>query len=685
MSYRLGVDVGGTFTDLLLFGERSQTLTLEKVPTSVDDQARGIAEGIDKIMQAADAHTSEISMFLHSTTAATNAILEHKGVKTALVTTEGFRDVLHIMRQDRPKLYDFFLHRPRPLVPRHLRFEVPERVLYTGEVHKAVDEQAVVSIARTIKEHEVRAIAICLLHSYANPAHEQLVRDLLRRECPHIHISISAEILPEIREYDRTSTTVINAYVLPIVSRYLDNLSQRLQSMGMNRPVHVMQSNGGIMPSSLAGVKSAATILSGPAAGVWGGVALAKQAGLRDIITVDMGGTSFDICLAHQGEPKISHGCQIAGHSLKTPMLDIHAIGAGGGSIAWIDDGGALKVGPQSAAARPGPVCYAKGGTEPTVTDANLMLGRLNADFFLGGEMSIDIAAARRAIEQRLAKPLDMDPLEVAEGIIRVVNASMAKGIRFVSVEKGHDPRDFTLVCFGGNGPLHAAELAQELGIPQVMIPFAPGVNCAYGLLVADFRYDYATTYLRKLAEVDLAKMNAVYDELEQSSRQKMIDDGISEDKVVLTRTLDVRYLGQGHELEVAFDGGVITRESLAAVKARFDDLHKQQYGFCSPDEAAQIVNIRITCIGLVSKPEIREQPADRKSAEPAIKNRRDVFIGGQFRETTIYDRGLLEPGMEIHGPAVIEQKDSTTLLLPGNVGRIDGYKNILIGVKVEE
>ena len=683
MSYRLGVDVGGTFTDLLLFDEISQSLTLEKVPTSVDDQDRGIAEGMEKIIRSADARTSDITMFLHGTTAATNAILEHKGVKTALVTTEGFRDVLHIMRQDRPKLYDFFLHRPEPLVPRHLRFEVPERILYTGEVHAAVDEEAVISIAQAMKKHEVRAVAVCLLHSYANPAHEQIVRDVLQQECPDIHISISSEILPEIREYDRTSTTVINVYVLPIVSRYLDNLSRRLQSMGMDIPVHVMQSSGGVMPSSLASQKSAATILSGPAAGVWGGVALAKQTGLRDVITVDMGGTSFDICLAQQGEPKIGHGCHIAGHSLKTPMLDIHAIGAGGGSIAWIDDGGALKVGPQSAGADPGPVCYAKGGTEPTVTDANLLLGRLNPDFFLGGEMSIDSDAARRAIEERLAKPLGMDPLEVAEGVIRVVNASMVKGIRFVSVEKGHDPRDFALVCFGGNGPLHAAELARELRIPQVMIPFAPGVNCAYGLLVADFRYDYATTYLQKLGEVDLAKMNAAYDKLEQSARQKMIDDGISRENIVLSRALDLRYLGQGHELEVPFDGGVISRESLAAAKARFDDLHQKQYGFCSGDQAAQIVNIRITCIGLVAKPEIREQSGGHKSAEPAIKNRRDVFIGGQFRKTTIYDRELLEPGMEIWGPAIIEQKDSTTLLLPDNVGRIDGYRNILIDLRV--
>lgn len=679
MSYRLGVDVGGTFTDLLLFDQRSGALTLEKVPTTVDDQARGITEGLAKVTKQVGGDASEIAMFLHGTTVATNAIIEQKGVRTALVTTNGFRDVLHIMRQDRPKLYDFFTHRPAPLVPRRLRFEVPERILWTGEIHQALDEDALIPIARRIREEGVQAVAVCLLHSYANPVHEQHTREILQRECPGISISLSSEVLPEIREYDRTSTTVINVYVLPIVSRYLDNLSRQLQSMGMERPVNVMQSNGGIMPSSVAGQKSAATILSGPAAGVWGGVALARQAGLDNVITVDMGGTSFDICLARQGKPKISHGCQIAGHTLKTPMLDIHAIGAGGGSIAWIDQGGVLKVGPRSAGADPGPVCYGRGGEEPTVTDANLVLRRLNPDFFLGGDMSIDVKASQKVIDRKLAGPLGMDALQVAEGIIRVINASMVKGIRYVSVEKGHDPRDFALVCFGGNGPLHAVELARELGIRRVMIPFAPGVNCAYGLLVADFRYDYSTTYLCPLAAVDLAELNRVYGDVESSSRKKIIDDGISPENVVVSRSIDLRYVGQGHELEVPFDAGHITKGSLAAAENRFNELHHQQYGYSSAGESTEIVNLRVACWGKVSKPEISEQPATGTSLESAAKGTWDVYIGGEFLKTTIYSRERLESGAEIVGPAVIEQKDSTTLLLPDSVGRIDGYKNILI------
>ena len=682
MSYRLGVDVGGTFTDLLLFDEGTKKIFLEKVPTTVENQAVGIIDGVEKIAAAAGIRPSEVAFLLHGTTVATNAILEKKGVKTALITTEGFRDVLHIMRQDRPKLYDFFTHRPEPLVPRRLRFEVPERILHTGEVHQELDEEKLRPIVREIKRQKVEAVAVCLLHSFANPVHEQKIRDYLRRECPQTYISISSEILPEIREYDRTSTTVINVYVLPIVDRYLKNLSRRLREIALERPVHVMQSSGGIMPSSLAAQKSACTILSGPAAGVWGGVALAKQAGLANAITVDMGGTSFDICLAHKGKPKFAHQCQIAGHALKVPMIDIHAIGAGGGSIAWIDRGGVLKVGPQSAGADPGPACYGKGGTEPTVTDANLVLGRLDADGFLGGRMKIDPAAAHRAIEKKLARRLGMDVLEVAEGIVKVVNASMVKGIRFVSVEKGYDPRDFALVCFGGNGPLHAVELAEELSIPRIMIPFAPGVNCAYGLLVADFRYDYVTTYLRKPATVDLKEINALCKELERTAADKMAGDGVAHKDIVVSRSVDLRYVGQGYELEVPLGGGRITRKSLAQIESRFNQLHRKQYGYSAERDPTEIVNLRIACVGLVSKPRIPKQRGGERSPAKALSGRRDVFLRGRFRMTAVYDRDRLRPGHVVGGPAIVQQKDSTTLLFPGNVGRVDGYGNIIIDIK---
>ena len=681
MSYRLGVDVGGTFTDLMLFDEGSKAIALEKVPTTAPDQATGIVDGVEKITSAAGISPSDITMFLHGTTVATNAILEKKGVRTALITTRGFGDVLHIMRQNRPKLYDFFEQRPLPLVPRDLRFELPERVLFTGEVQKELDKKKLGPIVRAIRKQNVKAVAVCLLHSYANPVHEQQVRQAMQDACPDVYVSISSEILPEIREYERTSTTVINVYVLPIVYKYLDTLLSKLREVGLSRTVHVMQSSGGIMPSSMAGEKSACTILSGPAAGVLGGVALAKEAGLENAITVDMGGTSFDICLARGGKPKFAHQCEIAGHVLKIPMIDIHAIGAGGGSVAWIDRGGVLKVGPQSAGADPGPACYGKGGKDPTVTDANLVLKRLNPEFFLGGEMEIDAAAAHSAIEKKLAKPLGMKVLDVAEGIIRIVNASMVKGIRYVSVEKGHDPREFGLVCFGGNGPLHAVELARDLEVPRAVIPFAPGVNCAYGLLAADFRYDYVQTYLRKLDTADLKEVNALQSRLDAAAYDKMTADGIGREQVAVSRSIDLRYQGQGYEIDVALASGRITRKKLRDAEARFHRAHKQSYGFSSEDEPTEIVNLRVACLGEVSKPSLPRRRIESADPGEALKGRREVFVAGRFRKAAVYDRDRLHAGAVVKGPAIIEQKDSTTMLLPGDVGRIDGFMNIIIDV----
>ena len=682
MSYRLGVDVGGTFTDLLLFDEQSREMTLAKVPSTPANQALGIMAGLENIAEQAGIEAREIAFFMHGTTAATNAILEGKGAKTALIVTEGFRDVLHIMRQDRPKLYDFFARRPDPLVPRHLRFEVPERILYTGEVQRPLDERKLQRIVQAIKKQQVQAVAVCLLHSYVNPIHEQRVRDILAAALPQLDVCLSSEVLPEIKEYERMSTTAMNACVVPIVDKYLKDLQARLRGLGLTRTIHVMQSNGGIMPSSLAGQKSARTILSGPAAGVLGGVALAKQAGFGNVITVDMGGTSFDICLAHKGQPRFTRASEIGGHALGIPMIDIHTIGAGGGSIAWIDRGGVLKVGPQSGGADPGPVCYGKGGKQPTVTDANLVLGRLNPAYFLGGDMEVDEQAAHRTIEQQLAKPLGLDVHEVAEGIIRVVNANMVRGTRFVSVEKGYDPREFALVCFGGNGPLHGAELAEELGIPQVLVPFAPGVNCAYGLLMADFRHDYVRTWVSKLADVRPGDLTGLYGELENAARERMKDDSVPGKDIVFRRSVDVRYHGQGYELEVPVASGRITGKQLRAIENRFHSLHKRSYGFSRRDEGTEVVNLRVTALGLVSKPALRRERLAAADPRDALKERRQVFLRGRYRRTAIYDRDRLPPGAAIKGPAIIEQKDSTTLLFPGHSAEIDAYGNIIIRVK---
>jgi N-methylhydantoinase A len=677
MSYRLGVDVGGTFTDLLLFDEQKKRITLTKVPTTPENQALGIMNAVEQITQQVGIAPDDIKFFIHGTTVATNALLERKGVKTALIVTEGFRDVLHIMRQDRPKLYDFFTRRPEPFVPRHLRFEVPERILYTGQIQRELDERKLQRVVEEIRKQDVKSVAVCLLHSYVNPIHEERIKELLKTECPEVDVSISSEILPEIKEYERMSTTVINAYVLPIVDRYLNLLENQLNQIGIHSTVHVMQSNAGIMPSSLASQKSVCTILSGPAAGVLGGAGLARQAGIENVITVDMGGTSFDICLIPQGGLKFTRESEIGGYALKVPMIDMHTIGAGGGSIAWIDSGGVLKVGPQSAGADPGPVCYGKGGTEPTVTDANLVLDRLNADYFLGGEMEVDKQAAYKAIEKRLAEPLGMSVLEVAEGIIKVVNATMVKGIRFVSVEKGYDPREFSLVCFGGNGPVHAVELAEELGIGRMIIPFAPGVNCAYGLLIADFRHDYVKTWVRKTSEASLKEINALYADLEKTARDRMSGDQIAEENIIITRSLDMRYCGQGYELEVPVASGEIRKRALESLENTFHKLHKKSYGFSKDEEPTEIVNLRIACLGVVPKPEIGREPLSEEDPKKALKGERDVFLKGRYHKTAIYDRERLHPGAFITGPAIIEQKDSTTLLFPGNSGRVDEYRNI--------
>ena len=681
MSYRLGVDVGGTFTDIMLFDESTKKMTLSKVPTTVENPAMGIINGVEKITRLSNITSDEITLFMHGTTAATNAVLEGKGAKTALIVTEGFRDILHIMRQDRPKLYDFFAMRPLPLAPRHLRFEAAERILHTGQVLKKLDESQIKKIIKRIKHHKVQAVAICLLHSYCNPAHEQRIKELLLRDCPGLYVSISSEVLPKIKEYERMSTTVINAYVLPIIKSYLGDLSRRLADIGVKRTVHIMQSNAGIIPSSMASTMSANTILSGPAAGVLGGVAIAKQAGVKNVITVDMGGTSFDICLAYQGKPKITSGSEIGGHALMIPMVDIHTIGAGGGSIAWIDSGGVLKVGPQSAGANPGPVCYKKNGTEPTVTDANLVLGRLNPEYFLGGQMEVDKDASYKAIETKLAKPLGMSVFEVAEGIVRIVNTSMVKGIRYVSVEKGYDPREFALVCFGGNGPVHSAELAEELAVPQIIIPFAPGVNCAYGLLIADFRCDFVRTYLKKLSRIDLEEINSLYKDMEDLARGKMKDEGFSPREIIINRTVDMRYLGQSYELEVPTGPDRITRKELEAVRNRFDLLHNKSYGFSKTDEPTEIVNLRVACTGVVHKAQLKKAKLAGANPQAALKGRRKVFMKGQFRQTSIYDRNKLMPGNQIKGPAIIEQKDSTTVLFPENVAQIDSFRNIVVKI----
>ena len=682
MPHVLGVDVGGTFTDLALFEQETGQLILTKVPSTPADPSEGVINGLRQLVEQHGISPHFITFLIHGTTVATNAVLEGKGVPTALLATQGFGDILDIVRQDRPRLYDWRAMRPPPLVPRSLRWEVAERTLYDGREALPLDEGQVRQIILQIRELGITSIAVCYLHSYANPAHEQRTAELIAGEYPEASVSLSSEILPEIKEYERTSTTVMNATVMPIVERYLSRLSQATADMGVASRLHVMQSNGGIMTAETAGHKSVNTILSGLAGGVLGGVTLAREAGFEHIITIDMGGTSFDISLAYQGQIRFSRESEIGGHAITVPMIDVHTLGAGGGSIAWIDAGGALRVGPQSAGADPGPACYGHGGRRPTVTDANLVLGRLNPGYLLGGAVTLHPDLARQAIQQEVADPLGMSLEQAAEGILKIVNANMLKGIRVVSVERGYDPREFTVIAFGGGGPVHAAELARELGAGMVMVPLAPGITSAIGLLMADFRHDYTRTFLQTTDVIEFDGLNETFAQLEKRATVQLLEESVPAGDILLLRSVEMCYRGQGHSLEVSVPAGRLDEGSLHTINEAFHRQHQVTYGYSRPEEVTEFVNLRLAGIGQLPKP--RQQPArpGGKDPSPAVIGRRKVYFDGQWHETPIYSRDLLRHGNRLEGPAIVEQLDSTTMILPGQKAKIDALGNILIAVQ---
>ncbi len=681
---KLGVDVGGTFTDLVTIDEKTKKINITKVPSTPQSPDQGVMSGIKKVINLFSFRPEEIDFLIHGTTVATNALIERKGVDAALLVTEGFRDVLHIARQIRPKLYDFFERRPDPFIPRELRFEIPERILFTGEIKKPLDEDAVRFVARQIAEREIKVAAICFLHSYANPVHEKRAREILLKEVPGLKVSISSEVLPEFKEYERMSTTVINAYVMPIVERYLQQLRAGLKRIGVRSDLHIMQSNGGVMTSETASQKSVHTVLSGPAAGVLGGVTLAKMVGVENVITIDMGGTSFDVSLTHRGKPTFTTESEIVGHIIKIPMIDIKTLGAGGGSIAWVDQGGALQVGPHSAGADPGPACYNRGGKEPTVTDANLVLGYLNPNYFLGGEIELDVGLAKEAIEKKIARPMGLSLEEAAEGIIRVVNSTMIRGIRMVSVERGYDPRDFAMICFGGAGPVHGVRLAQELNIPKLIIPPGPGVVCALGLLMADFRHDYSQTFLHPLWNLEASRLLLGFRALEEKAIQQMTRDRVSEKDVLLQRSMDLRYAGQGYELELPIPYKDYDQKDLESFCYQFSQLHRERYGYSMADDTVEIVNLRLTAIGGLSKPVIEEETPTGDDPKQALKGTRRIYMDGIFKDAAVYERGKLRCGNEIHPPAIIEQFDSTTVLVPGYKALVDKFRNLIVECQKE-
>jgi len=652
---RLGVDVGGTFTDVAL--ATGDDLVTAKVPTTAD-QSVGVVDGVRTACETAGIDPSDVDEFTHAMTVSVNALLEETGARTALVTTEGFRDVLEIGRQDRPALYDRSAQGAAPLVPRRRRFEVPERTTpagVTADGGTAVDEAAVREVAAEIRDCEAESVAVSLLHAYADPTNERRVAEILDEELD-VPVSASHEVLAEFREYERTSTTVVDAYVTPVIEGYLGRLTREAVELGLPEPL-VMQANGGVADADTVREHAVTTSMSGPAAGVVGANAAAggvvAERDLDGLVTFDMGGTSSDVSLVRDGEAERTTDAEINGRPVRTPMVDVTTVGAGGGSVAWVDDGGALRVGPRSAGAEPGPACYGKGGTEPTVTDANLVLGYVGADTDLGGEVSLDAAAARDALAD-LADDAGMSgPVEAARGVYRVTNANMARAIRLATVERGHDPRGFGLVAFGGAGPMHAAALADDLGVGTVVVPPACGVLSAYGLLAADEKHDAVRTFRTPLAEADPERVDARYDDLEAEALAETRDPDVT----AVRRQADLRYGGQSFELTVPVDGSF----EPDAVAERFHDAHESTYGY-RMDDPVDLVTLRVTATAERDDP-ATAQP-DGTEVDPAVREAR-FGPDGDVHETAVHRRSALPVGRTVRGPAVVEGAQSTVVVPP--------------------
>jgi N-methylhydantoinase A len=653
-------------------------LVITKTPTTPADPARGFLAGVEKALGLAGARPAALTQVLHGTTIATNAILEGTGVPTALLVTDGFRDALEIGRHDIPRHANMFAWQkpPRP-VPPELVFEIPERVGADGEELAPLDEAAVRSAARSLRAAGVTSVAICFLHSYASPAHERAAREVLLAEDPDCAVSLSSDVLPVFREYERAMATALNASVLPIVGHYVARLEGELRARGIAAPLRVMKSNGGVVGADVVRGQPIHTALSGPAAGVIGARLVGQAAGFANLISVDVGGTSADVCLIRGGEIEVTAEGRVGVWPLHVPMIDVHTIGAGGGSIARVGEDGALTVGPQSAGAVPGPVCYATGGEEPTVTDAHLVLGRIPPSL-AGGEIRLDVEAARRAILDRIARPLGLSLEAAASGILQIVDNNMVGAIRLVSVERGHDPRDFALVPFGGAGPLHGGSLAAWLGMRTVVIPRHPGVLSALGLLATDVRNDYARTSLQKPPHHDRAAMAAIYAELEAGAEAWLAAEGVPASRRRLARLADLRYRHQGFEITVAWDERDLSIDGLLR---RFHERHRRLYTYALEDAPVEIVTLRVSASGGLRRLRLPPLPAGRGTARSARTGERRAYFAeaGGWGDCPTYDRERLPAGAVLSGPAIVEQLDATAVILPGQLARVDRVGNVVV------
>lgn len=677
---RIGIDVGGTFTDFILMDEADGAIRFYKVPSTPGDPSEAIENGLRQLMDLAGVAGKDVGYLGHGTTVATNIVIERRGARTGLLTTKGFRDVLELGRQARPSIYDYRVRKPAPLVPRERRQEVTERIGPEGTALIALDPASLDAAVLKLKEEKVEAVAICFLHSYLAPEHEETARAAVERLLPGVYVSVSSRILPEFREFERMSTTVVNAFTGPRMGRYLDEFRRRVASLGIPAEPYTIHSNGGLMSVETARECPVRTCVSGPAAGVVGAAAIGTLAGLPDLITFDVGGTSTDVSLIHEGRPLFTGNRLVAGYPVKTPMIDIHVIGAGGGSIAAVDAAGALKVGPRSAGASPGPVAYGQGGTEATITDANLTLGRLDPDKFLGGRMSVDLAAARRVIADTIATPLGLSVEAAAHGVIQIANANMSRAIRAVSIERGYAISDFALAAFGGAGPLHAAEVAVECGIPTVLIPIEPGTLCARGMLHTDLSSDYVRSCF---GDADPSSWRGVLDMLAALSREgdAWLDrEGIAGERRSERRILDARYRGQNFEVKVDCSG--LGADDFDELVRRFHAAHDREYGYFIADRAIEFVTCRLQAVGEVPKPPVRLHHGGA-SVDGAKIGERRVYIDARhgWRMAGVYQRELLPVGPPLEGPAIVNEMSSTTVVLPGQRLTVDAHGNMILQV----
>ena len=678
---RLAVDIGGTFTDVVVFDEDKKSLALTKALSTPAELAKGVQEGITKTAIPLEA----VSSLIHGSTVVVNAIIERTGAKTALVTTKGFRDVYEIGRINRPESFNPRFRKHRPLVPREDIFEVSERMLADGSVRTPLDEQEARAVARIIREEGFQAAAVLFLHSYRAPEHEVRMCEILREADPNLFVSASHELSREYREYERTSTVAANAYVGPKVSQYLGDLERRLRGNGFAGNLMIMQSNGGLSDVELARRQCIQMMESGPAAGVVGTMALCETLDLEAAIAFDMGGTTAKASVIRRGEPSLSPDYFIGGYNeglaVRIPVLDIVEVGTGGGSIGWLDEGGGLHVGPRSAGAEPGPASYGRGGTEPTVTDANVILGRLSPERFLGGEMRLNRNAAESALRERLAHPLGVNLERAASGMLQVATSAMANAVRHVTLERGLDPRDFTLVAYGGGGPLHASSVAKELSIRTIIIPQAPGHFSAVGMLMADFRRDYVQTLFARMDDLEMAELEDEFKKLEAEGRKALEASGIPTERIVFERAADMRYVGQEHAVAVRVPAAVGDETARAEIKKLFDDAHELRYSHSAPGESADIVSLRVSAIGRLGKPEFPRIPPGDPVPPPAARRgtRSVIFEGSGALEAAVFDRTKLLQCNMIPGPAIIEEAASTTVVEPGDTVTVNAYGHLVM------